>query len=165
MEFSEAINRNHAVISVATVTPASQLPSSSSACCATASSHDGSLEAEILGLRHQLNVLQQHGTRRALHLRWIDRALLIWLYRRCPHILHAITIVKPETVVRWHRKGFAAYWRWKARSRGGRPRIAKEVRDGPVFSSAEAGVNLELLIVYGVACFAPSAHGVKDDFY
>ena len=105
MEFSEAINRNHAVISVATVTPASQLPSSSSACCATASSHDGSLEAEILGLRHQLNVLQQHGTRRALHLRWIDRALLIWLYRRCPHILHAITIVKPETVVRWHRKG------------------------------------------------------------
>ena len=103
--------------------------------------------------------------RRALHLRWIDRALLIWLYRRCPHILHAITIVKPETVVRWHRKGFAAYWRWKARSRGGRPRIAKEVRDGPVLSSAEAGVNLELLIVYGVACFAPSAHGVKDDFY
>src|SRR6516162_1473271 len=100
MEFSEAINRNHAVISVATVTPASQLPSSSSACCATASSHDGSLEAEILGLRHQLNVLQQHGTRRALHLRWIVRALLIWLYRRCPHILHAITIVKPETVVR-----------------------------------------------------------------
>src|SRR6516165_3251668 len=98
MEFSEAINRNHAVISVATVTPASQLPSSSSAYCATASSHDGSLEAEILGLRHQLNVLQQHGTRRALHLRWIDRALLIWLYRRCPHILHAITIVKPETV-------------------------------------------------------------------
>jgi hypothetical protein len=77
----------------------------------------------------------------------------------------AITIVRPETVVRWHRKGFAAYWRWKARSRGGRPRIAKEVRDGPVLSSAEAGVNLELLIVYGVACFAPSAHGVKDDFY
>ena len=124
--------------SVATVTPASQLPSSSSACCATASSHDGSLEAEILGLRHQLNVLQQHGTRRALHLRWIDRALLIWLYRRCPHILHAITIVKPETVVRWHRKGFDAYWQWKSRSRGGRPRVAKEMRDGPVLSSAEA---------------------------
>jgi hypothetical protein len=37
--------------------------------------------------------------------------------------------VRPETVVRWHRKGFAAYWRWKAHSRGGRPRIAKEVRD------------------------------------
>src|ERR1700730_5414672 len=83
------------------------------------------LEAEILVLRHQLNVLQQHAPRRALHLRWIDRALFIWLYRRCPRILDAITIVRPETVVRWHRKGFAACWRWKARSRGGRPRIAK----------------------------------------
>jgi transposase InsO family protein len=87
------------------------------------------LEAEILVLRHQLNVLQQCAPRRALHLRWIDRALFIWLYRRCPRILDAITIVRPETVVRWHRKGFTAYWRWKARSRGGRPRIAKEVRD------------------------------------
>src|SRR6202048_5114745 len=87
------------------------------------------LEAGILVLRHQLNVLQQHAPRRALHLRWIDRALFIWLYRRCPRILDAITIVRPETVVRWHRKGFAACWRWKSRSRGGRPRIAKEVRE------------------------------------
>src|SRR5262249_23375696 len=70
------------------------------------------LEAEILVLRHQLNVLQQR-TRRRLHLRWADRALFIWLYRRCPRILDAITIVRPETVVRWHRKGFAAYWRWR----------------------------------------------------
>src|SRR5215471_15132327 len=45
------------------------------------------LEAEILILRHQLNVLQPHAPRRALHLRWIDRALFIWLYRRIlPHI-------------------------------------------------------------------------------
>ena len=51
------------------------------------------LEAEILVLRHQLNVLQQHAPRRALHLRWIDRALFIWLYRRCPRILGAMTIV------------------------------------------------------------------------
>ena len=87
------------------------------------------LEAEILVLRHQLNVLQQHGTRRALHLRWIDRALFIWIYRRCPRILNAITIVKPETIVRWHRMGFAAYWRWKSRPLGGRPRIGKEVCD------------------------------------
>jgi hypothetical protein len=57
------------------------------------------LEAEILILRHQLNVLQQHAPRRALHLRWIDRALFIWLYRRCPRILGAMTIVRPETVV------------------------------------------------------------------
>jgi hypothetical protein len=87
------------------------------------------LEAEILILRHQLNVLQQRAPRRGLPLRWVDRALFIWLYRRCPRILDAITIVRPETVVRWHRRGFAAYWRWKSRSPGGRPPIAKEVRD------------------------------------
>src|ERR1700757_2321005 len=71
------------------------------------------LQAEILVLRHQLNVLRQRAPRRP-HLRWTDRALLIWLYRRCPRILDAITIVRPETVLRWHRMGFAAYWRWKS---------------------------------------------------
>jgi hypothetical protein len=86
------------------------------------------LEAEILVLRHQLNVLQQHAPPRP-RLRWVDCALFISLYRRCPRILNAITIVRPETVLRWHRRGFAAYWRWKSRSHGGRPRIAKEVRD------------------------------------
>jgi transposase InsO family protein len=90
---------------------------------------DRRLEAEILVLRHQLNILQQHPPRRKLQLRWIDRALFIWLYRRCPHILNAIKIVRPETIVRWHRKGIAGYLRWKSRPRGGRPRIAKEVRD------------------------------------
>src|SRR5262245_15044153 len=87
------------------------------------------LEVEILVLRHQLNVLQQHTSQRRLHLRWADRALFIWLYRCCPRILDAITIVRPETVVRWHRKGLTAYWRWKSCSPGGRPRIAQEVRD------------------------------------
>jgi hypothetical protein len=86
------------------------------------------LEAEILVLRHQLNVLRQRTPGR-LHLGWADRALFIWLNRRCPGILDAITIVRPETVVRWHRMGFAAYWRWKSRPVGGRPPIAKEVRD------------------------------------
>jgi hypothetical protein len=66
------------------------------------------LEAEILVLRHQLNVLQQRAPRR-VHLHWASRALFIWLYRCCPRILDAITIVRPETVVRWHRMGFAAY--------------------------------------------------------
>jgi len=64
------------------------------------------LEAEILILRHQLNVLQQRTPHRRLHLRWIDRVLFIWLYRRYPRILDAMSIVRPETVVRWHRKGF-----------------------------------------------------------
>ena len=48
------------------------------------------LEAEILILRHQLNVLQRRTPRRRLHLRWIDRALFIWLYRRYPRILDAV---------------------------------------------------------------------------
>src|SRR5215468_3528761 len=86
------------------------------------------LEAEILILRHQLNVLQQRTPRRRLHLRWIDRALFIWLYRRYPRILDALSIVRPETVVRWHRKGLAHYWGWRSRSPGGpaadRPRGA-----------------------------------------
>jgi hypothetical protein len=86
------------------------------------------LKAENLVLRHQLNVLQQRAPRR-LYLRWAHRALFIWLYRRCPRILDAITIVRPETVVRWHRMGFAAYWGWKSRPLGGRPQIGKEVRD------------------------------------
>jgi|SRR6516164_6970060 hypothetical protein len=63
------------------------------------------LEAEKV-LRHQVNVLQRRTPRR-LHLRWADRALFIWLYRRCPPRLDAITIFKPETVVLSHRMGFA----------------------------------------------------------
>ena len=86
------------------------------------------LEAEILVLRHQLNILQRRARGRP-HLRWVDRALFIWLYRRCPSILNATTVVRPETILRWHRMGFAAYWRWKSGSPGGRPRITKEVRD------------------------------------
>src|SRR5258705_11888094 len=59
------------------------------------------LATEILVLRHQLNVLQQRAPRR-LHFRWADRALFIWLYRHCPRILDAVTIVRPGTVGRWH---------------------------------------------------------------
>ena len=86
------------------------------------------LEAEILMLRHQLNVLQQRAPRR-LYLTWADRALFVWLYRGFPRILDAITIIRPETIVRWHRKGFCAFWRWKSGQLGGRPQINKEVRD------------------------------------
>jgi hypothetical protein len=51
----------------------------------------------------------------------IDRLLLVWLYRLYPSLLDAIIIVQPETVIRWHRLGFRAYWRWKSRHVGGRP--------------------------------------------
>jgi len=57
------------------------------------------LQVEIVVLRHQLNVVQQRTPRRRLQLRWVDRALFIWLYRRWPRILDAVTIVRPETVV------------------------------------------------------------------
>src|SRR5436189_5465604 len=85
-------------------------------------------QGELLMLRHQLNVLQQRAPRR-LCLTWADRALFVWLYRRFPRILDAVTAVRPETIVRWHRNGFAAFWRWKSRPLGGRPPIAKDVRD------------------------------------
>src|SRR5262250_2749523 len=77
------------------------------------------LEAEILILRHQLNVLQQRTPRRRLHLRWIDRALFIWLYRRYPRILDALSIVRPETVVRWEIP--LAWGPTADRPRGARP--------------------------------------------
>ena len=86
------------------------------------------LEAEILVLRHQFNVLQRLAPHR-LYLSWADRALFVWLYRGFPRILDAITILRPETIVCWHRKGFAAFWRWKSRSLGGRPQVDKEVHD------------------------------------
>ena len=58
-----------------------------------------------------------------------DRAALVWLYRLCPEVLSAVAIVRPETVVRWHRLGFRAFWRWKSRNLGGRPKIDDEIRN------------------------------------
>jgi hypothetical protein len=57
-----------------------------------------------------------------------DRLLFVWLYRLFPSVLNALTIVQPETVIRWHRTGFRLYWRWRSRNRGGRPRIPRENR-------------------------------------
>ena len=85
------------------------------------------LEAENLLLRQQLVVLQRKSPRR-VRLWNIDRLLLVWLYRLYPSLLDAIIIVQPETVIRWHRRGFRAYWRWKSRHVGGRPRIDCEMR-------------------------------------
>ena len=76
-----------------------------------------------------INSIFCNSARHAGCICWASRALFIWLCRCCPRILDAITIVRPETVVRWHRMGFAAYWRWKSPLPWGRPRIGKEVRD------------------------------------
>ena len=75
------------------------------------------LEAENLVLRQQVIVLSRK-SRSRVWLRNIDRLIFVWLYRLFPSILNAITLVKPETVIGWHRRGFRAYWRWKSRRRG-----------------------------------------------
>jgi transposase InsO family protein len=85
------------------------------------------LEAENLVLRQQLLVLNRRLPVR-LRLRNIDRLVLVWLSRLYPSLLDAIIIVKPETVLRWHRRGFRAYWRWKSWRRAGRPRIDRGLR-------------------------------------
>src|SRR5258707_12125781 len=84
------------------------------------------LEAEIAMLRHQLNVLRRQTPRPRLTA--ADRLLFVWLCRLFPSLRSAITIVQPDTVLRWHRSGFRLYWRWKSRSRGGRPKVPIEVR-------------------------------------
>ena len=85
------------------------------------------LEAENLILRQQLVILRRKFPRR-VRLCNIDRLLMVWLYRLYPSLLDAIIIVQPETVIRWHRRGFRAYWHWKSRHVGGRPRIDSEIR-------------------------------------
>ena len=85
------------------------------------------LEAENAALRSQLNVLRRKMPRR-VRLTKGDRWFLIQLYRWFPSILNVLMIIRPETLVRWHRTGFCSYWRWKSRQRGGRPRIEVNLR-------------------------------------
>src|SRR5580693_6598120 len=85
------------------------------------------LEAENAVLRHQLNVLKRRLPGRA-QLTNQDRWFFIQLYCWFPTILKALTIIRPETLVRWHRAGFRCYWRWKSRPQGGRPQIDTELR-------------------------------------
>src|SRR3979490_2447969 len=86
-----------------------------------------SLEVELLALRHQVSVLRRQRKGR-LQLFATDRLLWVWLYRIWPQVLNAMVLVKPATVVQWHRKGFRLYWRWRSR-RPGRPKMSSEIRD------------------------------------
>src|SRR5216683_5601721 len=86
-----------------------------------------SLAAEILVLRHQINVLRRNSPKRQT-FSVTDRLIFAGLYRLAPTVLNALAIVKPETVIRWHRAGFRSYWRWKSRRCGGRPTVAPEIR-------------------------------------
>jgi hypothetical protein len=85
------------------------------------------LEAENATLRHQLIVLRRK-LRGRVRLTNSDRWFFIQPYRWFPSVLNAITIIQPETLVRWHRAGFRCYWRWKSRSMGGRPQIDTDLR-------------------------------------
>ena len=86
-----------------------------------------SLELELIALRHQVTVLrrQRPGQPRLFST---DRLLRVWLYRICPQVLDAMVLVKPATVLDWHRKGFRLYW-WRRSRPLGRPRMSREIRD------------------------------------
>ena len=86
-----------------------------------------SLELELVALRHQVTVLrrQRPGQPRLFST---DRLLWVWLYRIWPQVLNTMVLVKPATVVQWHRKGFRLYWRRRSRHLG-RRRVSREIRD------------------------------------
>ena len=85
------------------------------------------LQLEILALRHQLDVLNRsHGRR--LRLTRFDRLLWAWLSRAWSEWRTVLVIVKPDTVIAWHRRGFRLFWTWKSRRRTGRPTVTQELR-------------------------------------
>jgi hypothetical protein len=86
------------------------------------------LQAENLFLRYQLHIALRRAPQRA-RLRGIDRALLIWMTRAGPQLLNLAQVVKPETILRRHRAGFKAFWRWKSGRRVGRPKMDRGLRE------------------------------------
>ena len=76
----------------------------------------------------QLNIQRRQSPKR-LNFSTLDRLIFAGLYRLAPSVLRALAILKPETVIRWHRAGFRSYWRWKSRHRGGRPTVPLEIRE------------------------------------
>src|SRR5208282_4604688 len=86
------------------------------------------LEAENLFLRHQLNIALRRAPSH-VRLSGSDRALLILMTKLWPNLVGMARLVQPETILRWHRKGFRVFWRWKSRNRAGRPKIDRGLRD------------------------------------
>src|ERR1700757_1849203 len=85
------------------------------------------IEAEILTLRQQIIVLRRTAPKKQ-SFGAIDRLVFVGLYRLFPRVLDAVAIVRPATVIKWHRAGFRLYWRWKSQPRGGRPPVPSEIR-------------------------------------
>jgi putative transposase len=87
------------------------------------------LELEVVALRHQVAVLRRQHPGRPRIGPW-DRLLWAWLYKLWPQCLEVMVLVKPATVIQWHRAGFRLYWRWRSRTcRLGRPRVDCQVRN------------------------------------
>jgi putative transposase len=119
------------------------------------------LRLENLALRHQLGVLRRSAPKR-LKLMPADRILWVWLRRVWADWKSALLIVKPETAIAWHRKGFRLYWTWKVRrGKPGRPALPQEVRDlirmrsqnNPLWGAAR--IHGELL-KFGIAITEPT---------
>jgi len=88
-----------------------------------------SLQLENLALRHQIGILQRSAVKRA-KLTTADRVLWVWLSRVWAGWRSALVIVKPETVIAWHRQGFRLFWTWKVRrGQAGRPTVSRVVRE------------------------------------
>jgi putative transposase len=85
------------------------------------------LQLEILALRHQLHVMARTRPRR-VRLTTCDRLLWVWLSRAWQGWRAAVVIVKPETILAWHRRGFRMFWTWKSRHRPGRPTVPLDIR-------------------------------------
>jgi putative transposase len=117
-----------------------------------------SLELELVALRHQVAVLRrQHKGR--LQLFSTDRLLWVWLYRIWPKALNTIVLVKPTTMIQWHRKGFRLYWRWRSRPLG-RPKMGTEIRDLIRRMSLANPVHGEFVITLQLASGTDRGNGV-----
>jgi putative transposase len=87
------------------------------------------LQAQILALRHQLLVLQRAGHSHRLSLRWADRIMRVWLSQLWNDWRSALPIVKPDTVIAWHRQRFRLYWKWQSRGRLKDSEIEKSLKE------------------------------------
>ena len=118
------------------------------------------LEAEILVLRQQIIVLRRRKPAR-LPFMPTDKLVLGWVYRLFPKTCDALALVRPETVVRWHRAGFRSYWRWKSRRRDNR--VARQITEAFPWEQAPRHLIRDRDQVYGtVVRHRLRAMGIRD---
>ena len=116
------------------------------------------LALENLALRQQLALLRRRSKRPQFGR--VDRLLWVWLSNRWAGWREALHLVRPETVIRWHRQGFRAFWTWKSRhGRTGRPPIASEIADlvGVRLFDAQRATSVTVSVTSGVMAGQPDA--------